>query len=776
MKRIFTLFLFISFLPLFPVAGEIIITVDTVIENKCRGGNEAGIHISVTGGTAPYTFQWNGPVGWSGTTEDITGLIEGEYILTVTDQLDSTAAWDTLLTDPNPNATFTDYSRYGQYEIKCHGDSSGFIEVIFATGNGPDTLFTYAWEGPEGYTSAERNIDSLVAGDYFLTVADTLGCMDTMTISLEQPEALVYEIVGLKDVECYGPAQGYLKLEVEGGQGDYTCQWTGAVTAGADSIGGLVPGKYYFEITDSVGCIVSDSLTLSESDIVVISIDSIRQNPCLGQQVGAVYTTSNGGVAPYRYSWTGPNAYTSQLEDIENLREGFYSLELEDARGCIYSADTVLVDDDPISLTYSLSHFGDYNTLCHGDSTGSIHVDTVMGNGLDWKNFTYIWTGPGGYKAYEYQINGVPSGNYHLNVFDSLNCRSDLTITLADPPPLLIRYDSVVNNPCLDNDDGGIYISISGGDSPYAYRWTGPGDFSSNEQDITDLPKGRYSVLVVDSNACSAAGDTTLILVDEISLTIEVSSFGDFNTLCNGSHDAYIKIKSVTGYGDADNYYFYTTGPDGFSSPFRFMTRLGAGDYHITVTDSSGCMGEDDITLTEPPGIQTGAIAGSETFIEDTNYVYIVQDSSAGSTYSWTLQGGYIWGASGQDSTGIEVEWYFENGRLTVLETDLNGCEGDTVSFETERHTVVDTSSTSVPAVSSSDIRIYPVPAGRTLSIEGLENIDGSVALYSLTGTLVLKEKLQGQLDMGTLDAGIYYLLIRERGGAMLVTRRIIKR
>ena len=778
MKKLFilVLILFLTTLYLFSATGEIIISVDTVIGNLCQGGNAAEIHVTVSGGAAPYTFQWNGPQGLSETTEDITGLLEGEYFLTVTDQLVSTAVFDTLLSDPNPNATFIDFSHFGQYEIKCNGDSSGFIEVTSAIGNGQDTMFTFAWEGPEGYTSDERNIDSLVAGEYFLTVTDTVGCIDTLTVSLEQPDALVYDITGLKDVQCYGPAEGYLKLEAEGGQGDFTYQWSGAVSSGSDSIGGLILGKYYFEISDFVGCIIFDSLTLSESDLVVISIDSIKENPCLGLQVGAVYSTSEGGVAPYQYAWTGPNVFTSTLEDIENLREGYYVLELEDARGCRYSADTVLVDDDPISLEYSLSLFGNYNTLCNGDSTGSIHVDTVMGNGRDWKNFTYIWSGPGGYKAYEYQINDVPAGNYHLNVFDSLNCRSDLTISLAEPPLLQIHYDSVINNPCLDNDAGGIYISVSGGDAPYTYRWTGPGDYSSIEQDISNLSKGRYSILVADSNACSAAGDTALILIDELSLTIEVSSFGEFNTLCNGSHDGFIKIKSVTGYGDLNNFFFYTTGPDGYDSRFRFMTQLGAGDYHMTVTDSLGCMGEEDATLTEPPRVQTGAIAGSETFIEDTNYVYVVQDSSVGSSYSWTLRGGYLWGASGQDSLNIEVEWFFENGRLTVLETDLNGCEGDTVSFLTKLYVPVDTSNTSASAISPAGIRIYPVPASRVLNIEGLENMTGSVELYSLTGTLLMKEKLRTQIDIGFLDPGIYYLIVRKPGGAILVTRRIIKR
>ena len=112
MKKLFilVLILFLTTLYLFSATGEIIISVDTVIGNLCQGGNAAEIHVTVSGGAAPYTFQWNGPQGLSETTEDITGLLEGEYFLTVTDQLVSTAVFDTLLSDPNPNATFIDFS------------------------------------------------------------------------------------------------------------------------------------------------------------------------------------------------------------------------------------------------------------------------------------------------------------------------------------------------------------------------------------------------------------------------------------------------------------------------------------------------------------------------------------------------------------------------------------------------------------------------------------------------------------------------------------------
>ena len=776
MKRFLILLLFISWpaLHVLPLDGEITIRVDTIIGNACNSGNEAAIHITVEGGTSPYTYSWTGPGEYISDQEDIENLIEGQYLLTVTDQNDSTTLWDTIILDPIPISTIYETSYFGSgFQVKCKGDSTGWIEIDTVQGNGPDSLYAYAWEGPGGFLSNDRTIDSLLAGDYYVTVTDTLGCKDTLTITLMEPEALSYDIEGLKDVQCHGPGEGYLKIAAEGGHGSYSYQWSGALTSDSDSLGDLVLGKYFFEITDIVGCVIFDSLTLSESDLVVISVDSLLQNPCLGLQQAALYLSASGGEIPYQYHWSGPNNYTSQLEDIENLHEGFYSLSLEDARGCIYSMDTAIVDKDPISVSYTVSQYDDFNTLCHGDSTGSIHVDTVAGNGLDWKNFTYIWTGPDGYKAYEYQIHAVPAGNYHLNVFDSVNCRSDITISLVAPPPILINYDSVINNPCIEDNNGAFYINVSGGDAPYTFQWAGPDAFTSTEQNILGLPKGHYSVTARDSKGCSVITDSTLILVDEISLTVETSVFGDYSVLCNGSRDGFIKIKSITGYVDISDFYFYTTGPYGFTSPFRFMTNLGAGLYHLSVSDSLGCTSEQDVILTEPPRISTGPISGSETFIEDTNYIYTLQDSSSGSTYTWTVEGGEIW--SGQGSPSIAVEWRTtDSGSINVLETDENGCTGDPVIMETEFYADIDTT-TSNPAMHSENFRVYPVPAGRILHIAGLENLNGSIEMYSLTGTLVLKEILQEQVDITHLDPGVYYLLARDQRGRVLETSRIIK-
>jgi len=650
--------------------------------------------------------------------------------------------------------------------LSCFEAMDGSATVMVEGGSKP---YVILWNDDSLTTDAI--VTDLIANRWYrVTVTDDLDSLVMDSVMLSQPEEIQFELEGLEIIQCYGPAEGYIKITSMGGMGPHMYQWSGAIDSESDSIYNLEADKYYLEITDSIGCSVVDSLTLEEADMVEITIDSVFPNPCLGLEKGEIYTTGTGGEIPYEYSWTGPSDFTSQNQDLTGLKEGMYCLDLTDGRGCIYEKDTSIVDRDPITVTHSVSGFRDYNLVCFGDSSGSIRIDTVAGNGLDWENFTYIWKGPGGYVAYEHDIQNLVAGNYHLNVFDSVDCRSDVTITLIQPPPIVIFYDSVVANPCIDDLNSAIYITALNGIEPFSYNWTGPDGFASDSKNIMNLSKGQYAVTVTDEDGCKSFSDTTLLQVDDIDMILAVSEYGDYNVSCPGSDDGFIKIQSVPGYGDISEFTFYTTGPDGFTSPFRFMTTgVKAGAYHITITDPQGCSGEKDTTLTEPPAIQTGSISGDTLFLHDSNYVYSVENESLSSIYNWTVEGGEIW--SGQGTHSVEIEWRTTgSGKVKVIETNEDGCVGDTVYMQTNFN---DLSSVNPLAVS---VMIYPNPVASTLFIKGVSHIRGTVEFYSLLGRMVLRTDLGEELNLDPLDKGVYYMSIRDRDGQMIQTRKIIKK
>ena len=573
------------------------------------------------------------------------------------------------------------------------------------------------------------------------------------------------------NISCYGAADGTATVSIIGGTEPYEILWDDdSLTTDTTAIRLVAERWYRVTVTDATDASIKDSVMLSQPDQIAITFDSIFPNPCLGLQIGEIYITPEGGEAPYGYLWTGPSGFSSQLQDITGLKEGMYFLDLTDALGCTYERDTSIVDGDPISVTHSLSHYRDFNLVCHGDSTGSIRIDTVAGNGFDWKNYTYIWNGPDGYKTYEHEIHNLVAGNYHLNVLDSAGCRSDVTITLTQPPPLVIWYDSIVSNPCLNDQASAIYISVLNGIEPFLYNWTGPDGFISSSADIMNLAKGRYTTAVGDDDKCSSLSDTNLIQVDNIEMILALSAFGDYNISCNGLDDGFIKIQSVPGYGDISDFTFLTAGPDGFTSPFRFMTTgVKAGNYHITISDPLGCSGEQNIVLTEPLRVQTGSISGATLFVHDSNYTYIVADESTQSAYTWSVEGGEIW--SGQGNKSVDIEWRtIHSGMVKVTEMDENGCWGDTVYLQTSFLAV------STPDLPASTISVYPSPAETTLYIRGINQTKGSVEFYSLLGQLVWKVDLAGEINLEPLSRGVYFLKIKNRKGQVILTRKIIKK
>jgi hypothetical protein len=116
------------------------------------------------------------------------------------------------------------------------------------------------------------------------------------------------------------------------------------------TVNGLAAGRYYrVTVTDATMAMGKDSVILSQPEWVSIILDSVRNNPCLGRQEAAIYISTSEGNMPYLYDWSGPAAFEAMTEDIENLGEGMYNLDLMDGDGCVTNFQQALADEDPIT-------------------------------------------------------------------------------------------------------------------------------------------------------------------------------------------------------------------------------------------------------------------------------------------------------------------------------------------------------------------------------------------------------------------------------------------
>lgn len=145
-----------------PLVAFISLTIDP---STC-GGTDGSIDISPAGGTPGYTYLWSN----SNTTEDLTGVTQGAYSCTITDNNGCTTSVNSSLNDPNPPAVT--YSE--PVSTICFDDASINLSSGSPAGG--------TWSGP-GVASGV--FDPSVAGNgsqvITYTYTDSLNCTSSAT-------------------------------------------------------------------------------------------------------------------------------------------------------------------------------------------------------------------------------------------------------------------------------------------------------------------------------------------------------------------------------------------------------------------------------------------------------------------------------------------------------------------------------------------------------------------------------------------------------------------
>ncbi|MHB1178799.1 MAG: T9SS type B sorting domain-containing protein, partial [Daejeonella sp.] len=141
----------------------------TKMNVSCFGGNDGSVRSKVTGGTAPYTYNWsNGQK-----TSNVSGLTPGNYSVTIFDA--NGCSVNQIFTITQPAAALK-----ASLTIKntlCKTSSDGSITAIISGGTSP---YKISWKGNAGTTNG---ISNLLAGVYDLMVTDANGC--TLTVPAE---------------------------------------------------------------------------------------------------------------------------------------------------------------------------------------------------------------------------------------------------------------------------------------------------------------------------------------------------------------------------------------------------------------------------------------------------------------------------------------------------------------------------------------------------------------------------------------------------------------
>jgi gliding motility-associated-like protein len=600
----------------------------TTTEAGCFGNNTGGIDLTVTGGTAPYSYNWSN----GATSQDLSGIAAGTYVVTITDANGCNNTSSTITVSQPAGAL--NASLASSQNINCFGNNTGSITL---TVNGGTTPYSYNWSN--GATT--QNISNIPAGVYSVTITDANGCSNMLSgLAITQPAgALAAGINSLQNVNCFGQNTGGITLNVNGGTAPYSYNWSnGAIT---QNLSNISAGVYSVTVTDANNCTTSiQAITINEpAAILFASVNTASNVSCNGGSNGSIDVNVSGGTTPYTYSWS--NGATTQ--DISGLSSGSYALTITDANGCTFALSEVITQP-AASLASSIN--SSQNINCYGNATGAIDL-TVSGG---TSPYTYNWSNG----ATTQDISAVTSGTYTVSVTDANGCTSQQTITLTQPTAALsTSINNLTNVNCYGQATAAILINVNGGTTPYSYMWS---DGSTN-QNLIGVSAGTYSVTVTDANGCTASMPGLAISQPGASLSATVTSTQ--NVACTGGGNGAIDI-TVSG-GTTPYNFVWSNG-----ATSEDISNLATGTYTVTITDDNGC----DFTLSENVGQPASNLATSIQNVQHvdcfSNATGSIDLNASGGTLPYTFN--WSNGATSEDISGLT------SGIYTVTVTDANGC------------------------------------------------------------------------------------------------------
>ena len=554
-------------------------------------GTSTRLNATVTG-TGPFTYSWTPASQLINPTavDPTTVILTSTTVFTLTATSTSTTCFNsdavtiTIAGNPlssNPTATPS---------IVC----AGATVQLNAVASGGSGSYTYAWTSvPAGFSSTLSNptVNPLVTTTYRVAVFDgftTVNAQVSVTVN-PLPVATASNngpvCVGSTLSLTGGPA-GMLAYAWSGPNGYSNATPSPVVSTSATA---AMAGVYNLTVINSSGCIsiaASTTVTVNASPVAT----ALNSGPVC---TGSPLQLAGGPSGMSTYNWTGPNSYTSNLQNptvslaATPAMAGKYLLTAVNASGCSDTATTTVVVN-PLPVATAANN----GPLCSGNPlilTGGPALMT-----------SYSWSGPNSFTSnlqsptVSLTSTTAMTGIYTLTVTNSNGCAGiAITNAIVNQSPVATAAN---NGPvCV-----GSPLNLTGGPASMAtYSWSGPNSFVSNQQNpvvsaaAVSAQAGVYTLTVANASGCQDTASTRAYVY-----AIPVSNAGTGGTECdldfifNAVPSVGIGIWSiVTGPGTA----VFTPGPN---FPTATVTVSQYGTYTFRWTETNGpCSSSSVVTV-----------------------------------------------------------------------------------------------------------------------------------------------------------------------------------
>lgn len=559
-----------------------VLNYNIAVSGDCSNNGSGAFNLFVNSGTPPYTIEFVSPSYPSqiitSQPASLVGLASNVYQLRVNDS-----------SLPNNNEFFINIpissgvcsSVVSTQNTTC-GFSNGSVTGT-STSLYSSTNYSLYDINDNFLTSANTNTNSITfgslsAGTYYLGVVDLGGCSAfSQTFIIQESENLNYGLYVVPNSSCGGSPIGKIIVTGQTGLSPFSYQWSNGQTG--STITGLTSGNYSVAVTDSYGCVVSKSATITNVSPIGLGIFTSTSPTCLSSN-GVINMTVTGGTEPFYYSASTGNVLISYSRtfSISGLSAGQYNFQVTDAGLCQMFAGTSL--ESPGGIT-SVSVQGQ-NSTC-SSVNGSITINVVGGT----TPYTYTLISPNGNQlnisnSQTTQIfSNLGSGTYSVGVSDNTGCSYFEEITLVAQNKFTISTN-VIGTKC-NQDNGSVTIFTTvGGTLPLDYSVDGVRNvLDTNLSAVTfnALSSGTHVVTVTDADGCTQTENIIIPSSQALNYSLVSTSCGSGN---GGKITAFIT--------SGEPPFTFNWSDNIANEPQQIqVSGLTAGTYSLTVVDVNGC-------------------------------------------------------------------------------------------------------------------------------------------------------------------------------------------
>jgi len=682
---------------------------------SCYAGSNGTVALLINGSSSVsgYTVTWS---NGSNNVSSLSGLPAGAYTVNVKDNVSGCTAFGAyVVNEPTPfevSGTVTN--------VNCFGQATGFIDI---TVSGATPPYTYVWSNTTG-TGNPQDLTNAPVGNPTVTIKDSKNCSTSKAYTITGPIQAITTSISHTNTSCYGGANGSVDLTVWGGTFPYSYVWSNA--ASSQDISGLNSGNYSVTITDSKGCNIGNSVTITQPADITLGMNSAPVD-CYGNSSGKVWVLPAGGTTPYSYQWSN----TSDVFGINNdtligVVADTYNLTLIDKNGCIKNG-TVDVQQ-PSELMISVSSF--QNVKCHGDASGSINLNTSGAISPYTFNWTNQFTTTVGSSQ---NLVNIPANTYSVLVTDQNGCTKSLSQIITEPSSNLTAIQTQQNVNCFGMATGSINVTPNGGTTPYSFSWSN----GATTEDVSNLLAGNYNYLLTDFNGCTFAGGPIVITQPAAALS-NVYAVTDVN--CFGESNGAVNLTPAGGTIP----YTYTWHNSSYlmSMITEDVSNLPADTYTFLITDAKGCTYSNAATVNQPTEL-ISTISGVNILCKGGNNGSVDLTVSGGTiayTYTWNN------GATSEDLLNLYA------GTYSVIVLDNHGCSTSNQITLTEPASALDYDSV------ITDVKCN-------------NGVDGAISIAVMGGTTPYGYNWSngGTFSTATdLAAGNYSFIVTDNNGCIL--------